>query len=674
MFYVFQEAIHKQMEKMYGHDLFEVGIDRDVLWEIYLKSFPEGTNNIFRERTEHDCSTCRNFVKSVGNMVAIVNGKIVTIWDIEPTGTFYDQVANVMSQLIKVKEIRNVFARTQAKYGVEKTHEALPDNELKTWQHFYCCLPASVVKHQDHIGKYLNDEKTKHDVFHRGLIEITDEAIDVVLDLISQNTLYRGEQYEFVVKKFKDAKALYKKVGKNPAAQDRWTWFFVKKITEPTARIRNSAIGTLLLDLSGDMDLEDAVKRYEAVMAPTNYKRPTALITKSMIKKAQETVEALGLTSALNRRYAVIEDITINNVLFADKKAQSNMAGYNVFEDLAETIPIGEKELERTEKITIQKFLTDVLPNVESMEVLLDNKHLGNLVSLIAPVDKEAKGLFQWPNPFSWAYANELADSVKQRVKQAGGNVDGDFRCSLSWFNTDDLDLHCIEPSGREIYYGNKKSANGGGLDVDMNFCNLVTNPVENITFPDRNKMVEGKYKFFVENFTKRNSSDVGFEVEMEFDGQIYHFGYEKAVATSKKITVVEFNYSRATGITIINGLKPTMASKEVWGLNTKQFVPVKTLMYSPNYWDGNEVGNRHYFFMLEGCQNPDAARGFFNEFLKEDLREHRKVFEVLGSKMKADPHDCQNQLSGLGFSSTQRNSIYCKVKGNFTRILEITF
>lgn len=94
--------------------------------------------------------------------------------------------------------------------------------------------------------------------------------------------------------------------------------------------------------------------------------------------------------------------------------------------------------------------------------------------------------------------------------------------------------------------------------------------------------------------------------------------------------------------------------------------------MLSPNYWDGQGIGNKHYFFIIEGCKNPESVRGFYNEFLKDDLMSQKRVFEVLGSKMKIDYSD--NQLSGLGFSSTIRNSIICRVKGATERILKINF
>ena len=47
--------------------------------------------------------------------------------------------------------------------------------------------------------------------------------------------------------------------------------------------------------------------------------------------------------------------------------------------------------------------------------------------------------------------------------------------------------------------------------------------------------------------------------------------------------------------------------------------------MYSPNHWDGAGVGNRHYIFVLKDCKNPNEVRAIYNEYLNNDLSEHRK-------------------------------------------------
>jgi hypothetical protein len=224
--------------------------------------------------------------------------------------------------------------------------------------------------------------------------------------------------------------------------------------------------------------------------------------------------------------------------------------------------------------------------------------------------------------------------------------------------------------------YSNKKSARTGGmLDVDMNAGGRMSRtPVENITYPNKRNLIEGRYKLVVNNYSKRESTDVGFTVEVEFGGVIRTFHYDRAVPNGKNVTVCEFDYSHKDGIKFVDdkGIASSEASVQIWNVNTQNFCPVSVLMASPNHWDDQEIGNKHYFFMLEGCKTDTNPRGFFNEFLKDDLMEQKKVFEAMGGKMKVEDSDAQ--LSGLGFSTTKRDSIVVRVQGSFTRTLKIKF
>jgi len=672
-FKLFKDAIAQQLQIMSAGQLFKVDVSKEDLWDTYLNAFPEGTNPIYKERREYDCQCCKQFIRAAGGVVSIVNNKLVSIWDIfilddEGTHPTFQPVANTMAHLIHAAPIRDVFVHREADIGTDHNHTMDGDASV-LWNHFHFKLPARFVHPKHDIATHLGKYRSTKDVFKRGLQELKVDALDTVLELIAQNSLYRGEESKAVLLEFQKLQRDYLQLEDDE--RDNFAW--LKCTNTGVARMRNTAMGTLLIDLSEDMDLEGAVAKFENMMSGTNYRRPTKLITKGMIEKAQKTTDELGLTDSLSRRYAVTEDITINNVIYADRSVKPAMSG-NAFEQLIEETPDKVKNYDQVGEMAIQEFIDNVVPTAESIEMLFENKHAGNLMSLIAPSYADAEHMFKWGNNFSWAYNGDIADSIKERVKQAGGNVTGDFRASLSWFNSDDLDIHLIEPrGGAHISYSDKRSTTGGNLDVDMNAGGPNSRtPVENITYPNKCKMLEGEYHLFVNNYSRRETIDVGFDVEIEFGGNIVSFHCPKAVPHKANITVAKFMYTHADGIVFSESLPSTKASKEIYGIKTETLHPVTMVMNSPNHWDGEETGNKHWFFIMKGCTNEGKARGFFNEFLKPELNEHSKVFEVLGSKMKTEESD--NQLSGLGFSSTQRNQVVFKVTGSFSRTIKVNF
>jgi len=339
-------------------------------------------------------------------------------------------------------------------------------------------------------------------------------------------------------------------------------------------------------------------------------------------------------------------------------------------------LPVNPKSFERLEEVSISAFLKDVLPTVQNVSVLLEGKHQGNMVSLIAPQVKDSKTMFKWDNNFSWAYSGNMTDSMKERVKAAGGKVDGVLRFSIQWndedFNPNDFDAHCIEPDGSEIYFARPYSTSDGNLDVDIVHPQREKPAVENITWPVLSKMSEGDYEFFVHNYNHKGGRS-GFKAEIEFDGQIYSFDYAKELRNDETVKVATVRYSRKGGFSIVKSMDSKLSSRDIWGLKTNQFYPVSLIMKSPNYWDDQAgIGNLHYMFMLKDCANPESPNGFFNEYLQQDLLAHKRVFEALGGMMRVK--DSDDQLSGLGFSSTQRGSLICKIDGRVSRTVKIVF
>jgi hypothetical protein len=660
-----------------ANNVFVVNVDKDEMWNLYLDSFPKGTNEIYRKRREHDCSCCRSFIKAIGNVVVIKNSKITTIWDFNAEDPVYQPSIDALNAFIKSKTVTDVFLSKFNRIGSEHTFEKLEDGSIKTWEHFYLQLPGRFVNNSyKSIPDLQGDFRDTKNVFKRSLDEITEDSVLTVLELISSNSLYRGEEWKAVLEKFLQYKRKY--MALSEADKDNYTWENSATAGNVIGRIRNHSIGTLLVNISEDMDLDLAVRKYEQIVAPANYRRPKAIFTKKMLDDAKNTIEELGYMDSLARRYATLDDITVNNILFSNKDSAKRISGASVFDEMEKEIAVNPKKFNKVEEVPIDKFISDVLPAARELEVLFENKHSSNLVSLIAPVNKDSKTMFKWNNNFGWSYAGNITDSqIRENVKSAGGKIDGVLRFSIQWneCGTDncDLDAHCIEPNNHEIYFGTDKkpdrSSMGGQLDVD------IIQPwgkvaVENITWGDLSKMKNGVYRFMVNQYS--GAVKKGFRAEIEFDGQIYSFDYNKPMRSGETVRVADVTLKDGV-FTIKEYITSSMSAKSIWGITTNQFVPVSVMCYSPNYWDEqNGIGNKHYFFMLKDCINDEAPNGFFNEYLKQELVQHKRVFEALGSKMKVEPSD--DQLSGLGFSSTKRNELIVKVKGNTERVMKIKF
>ena len=687
-FEAFRDELKKHFEKMTEavdvKSIFVVDADPDELYELYLNSFPTGTNEVFRERREHDCSACKHFIRTFGNVVVLTNNKMDSIWDVDTKDSTYNVVCKALSNYIKKHKVKDVFLTYEKQIGVPTNNEMLENGLIHKWQHLFVNIPNKFrLDRRENINEVIAQKRDIKNVFKRSLDEITLDSANTVMELINQGSLYRGEEWKSIIQTFITYKELYEKVSN--INKDNFAWEKSIEAGAVVGKIRNHSIGTLLVNISNDMDLDEAVKKYEAIVAPTNYKRPKPIFTKKMLEDAKKTITDLGYADSLRRRYATINDITVNNILFADRNTKNRMDNLDVFDELTHETTINSKAFSKVEEVKIEDFINNIIPSSQEIEVFLENKHRNNFVSLIAPEIKDSKTMFKWGNNFSWAYSGNIADSdIKKNVKAAGGNVNGFLRFSIQWndddYNPNDFDAHCsIDMNGRKkhIFFRNKFSYFNyrepeGSLDVDIIHPTHNVPAVENIVFPSKDKLIPGLYSFYV-NCYHNNGGKTGFKAEIEIDGQIFQYEYNKSLRTSENVEVADIKYDGEKFSVVKEYLKSEISSIDIWGLKTNQFVPVNTIMYSPNYWDEqNGIGNKHYFFMLKDCQNTENPNGFYNEFLKEELMKHKKVFEALGSKLSVV--DSKDQLSGLGFSSTQRNELIVKVTGNMKRTLKIKF
>ncbi len=113
--------------------------------------------------------------------------------------------------------------------------------------------------------------------------------------------------------------------------------------------------------------------------------------------------------------------------------------------------------------------------------------------------------------------------AAMQKRLDAAGAKSGEIEIGLIWENSNDLDLHVVEPNGERIYFGHPISRSDGELDVDRNAgCtqNVTDKPVEHVVWPP-GRAPKGAYQILVHHFANCGTKDpTPFTVELVTGGK----------------------------------------------------------------------------------------------------------------------------------------------------------
>lgn len=715
----FNKKLQEQLVAMCSFGkLFRVNISGAKVWETYLTSFED--DPIYRdpESSWHNCNTCNNFIRRYGNIVAINNdNKILSLFDFTIEGEFAP-VVSALSKLIKGAKIENVFFETlnelkllpyekctksnevyqlgvasnMKQYTKEEAEKfgVVKEGEIKKFTHAHVFLPTIFVsKTTASIENIMGEYRDAKNVFTRAMEEIPLDTLLLVRDLINQGSLLDGPSHLFKVELMIPLKEMYDQVPSNQ--RDNWCW--VNSYQFKLAKFKNELIGVLCSELAEGKEINEACQTWNKRVDPANYMKATAPITKKQIEEAKKFVEENGYVESFNRRFATIDDIKVSEILHSNV-GKGEIKSVSIFDGVKSTSTRHKRsEFDKVEEVPIEKFMKDILPGCTSIEAFLNNNHKGNLVSLTTANVKESKPIFKWDNNYSWTFNGNLAgkSQLTEMVEAKGGRTDGVFRFTHSWNelepNQSLMDLHVFMPgcsipssgggpnvTGRRVGWNSRIDRQSGGMQ-DVDYTDRAPKgyvPVENITFPDLKLMPEGVYVCKIHNWSFRSTGGRG-KAEIAFGGEVYQYIYPKT-NHEDWITIAEVTL-KAGVFSIDHKLEPVDEygiNKEMYGLETNQFHKVNLVCLSPNHWDKNNVGNKHYFFMLDGCKTETSIRSFHIENLLPDLAKHRKVLEVLGTTNMIEPAD--TQLSGLGFNATVRDELVVKLSGTHKRVIKLKF
>lgn len=680
-FISFRDIVNAQLYAMQTKGrLMRSAVPKKSLRKVYLDAFLEEHNPQFRETTVHDCDCCASFLNAVGNAIVVdSDGKLHTLWDVEVDPIYQPSVDALREHILSYGVAGPLFYHS-GKVGKDRNISISPTSRGEEFDHMYGSLDPIYVN--DEPGEVMSEIAGAHDSFVRSM-EWPASALQLALDLLSDGILLRSSEVRPVVEaalahrlqwdallEADESNALENITSSNSDvvvmgtfSQNMFAWDLAIKQGKNVA-YRGKLAGSLVDRLAAEeWSLEDIVNEFNKNADPSNYRRTSSVVTPKMHKAAQEEINTLGYSHSMHKRHALPSDLSPNDVLYFSQGTEFK-PNADVFDDL---IADGAAKVianpDNKQSMTVEQFVTNMLPNVNKVELLLEDRLENRFCNILSPLYPDARSLHPWDNGCSWTYGGDVADSITRRVKSAGGNVDTKNRFSLAWDYTDDLDIHMKSPAGY-VYHG---SRNCGPihLDVDRNApgSTLETDPVENIYFDDDQALPDGFYEVFVNNYQCRNPKGVaGFQMEVVLDGVPAIYSYDGVLRSGATVAfcTMEVKQGEVVKFAVNNKIAKTSGGREVWGLKTQTYVPVNLVMNSPNYWQDNAVGHKHWMFILEDMANPESCRSFYNEQLNGDLHKVRKSMEIVGGRLRVEP--AGKQMAGVGVSESQRETLKFRV------------
>lgn len=632
------------------------------LFDTFLYYLPDAC------KQEYTCRACKHFVDRFGGLVFIKEDGTTesAIWNVENIPGMFIEPITQMKEIVESAQVQDIFVSDYVDLGTYDTNG---------FHHFSVKLPivminTSRVKNASQVSA---EKAEDYGMLKRALEKYSMSQIDQALNLLESGSLYRGSSYVAMCKWFKETKEKIASINDQPQ-HTNMIWKYAATAPNGFTHISGSMLGTLL-DYIVDGDDFDTIKRkFETNMSAENYRRSQSAPTQRAVESAEKLIEKLGLADSLRRRYAKLDELPENEFIWKSKTEKKDEVKTGVFAGV-QTKAVDSNETKSVipqVTMTWDKFRKTILPTADKLEVKVDGTtHLMGMVTAAVP---ESENIMNWDNPFSWYYQSGIDSIIRERLEEKGAKYEGcEIRCSLIWNTRTDLDLHCICPDGVEIYFGHKNHGYGS-LDVDANVHGETVTPVENIRWAT-GTAPEGRYKFFVNNYTNRATQNP-YKLELEVNGKIYTYNGNLISDSCRKNTdvVFEFDYRHGEDPKFTANSKKT-ETKEAWGISNG-FSEVVAIIPSPNMWGENPYkrSGEHTFFLLKDCKDMTGGvgRGFFTEMLKGDLQEIRKTLEAYTASTPIEGED-EASACGVGYSKDKEWNLIIKVTtGNTVKMIKV--
>lgn len=444
----FEGSVDFRFDSMSNEPLFTT--DAEHLFEIYINNLP------VEAQQHYTCNTCRHFIERYGGLVTISpDGEMKpAIWGNNPPEFFRNSVEAMVDTILKSKVTGVFFSKDQV-LGTPQTGE---------WTHLSVSLPKNRVFSNTLYGitQVIAEKKADFQILVSGLNEYPVEAVDVALNLLRSESLYRSEKVIGVAEWLKD---LHTKLAstKNKKIKDNLMWLAVATAPPGYCHIKSTMIGTLLDDIVAGFGYEEVSRRFAKKMDGLEYQRPQVEPSTGNIERAEQIVKKLGIEKSLVRRFARIEELQ----LIWKPVEETKTDGEGVFSHLK---PKDKKDFPQMEvhaiTITWKKFSENVLPTTRSIEFLVD-AGAENYTAIVTAQYDDAPPIVQWDseeqrNPFShYVYHNGSAPN-SWNLKSGWVKVTGICYQPSMWYKENEhqgKSVNLILEGAKDLRYEHSGSA-----------------------------------------------------------------------------------------------------------------------------------------------------------------------------------------------------------------------
>ena len=138
--------------------LFQVALNQRKLWALYLNSFPDGTNPLYRTRHEYDCDCCRHFFDAAGSIVYI-DGQLTlhSLFDFDAGDPAFQQVMDALDAFVKAHPIAGPYIASRGEVGAPRSSSVDSQGDVHIWRHFFLpCLrrPSAATPRTQRLPKH----------------------------------------------------------------------------------------------------------------------------------------------------------------------------------------------------------------------------------------------------------------------------------------------------------------------------------------------------------------------------------------------------------------------------------------------------------------------------------------------------------------------------------------